>query len=82
MKNQLFSAGYLNRQINHVKGKQNYRIIYFRYQKHMTMMNGHKSHDMSVAKKKDLLKSRKSKYYFGSNQKKIAQSFIVTKMNA
>ena len=36
----LFLAGYLDRQINHAKGKQNYRIIYFPYQKHMTMMNG------------------------------------------
>ena len=36
----LFLAGSLDRQINHAKRKQNYSIIHFRYQKHMTMMNG------------------------------------------
>ena len=46
------------------------------------MMNGHKSHDMSVAKKKTYSKVGKANITSKAIKKKIAQSFIVTKMNA
>mgnify|MGYP001248309196 CR=1 FL=1 len=67
-------------QINNSKGKQNYSIIHFLYQKYVTMMNSI-NRMICQSQKKELLKNMKSKYYLESNEKIFAQSFL-TKMNA